>query len=182
MMGVNARSHFSSSLRNAVPSRRTAKRQEQPSGHLTESAPSVRRSKSGSIPFIVSSRSHGSTYLKEIPGTSNRKRHQLTSLETTAEAPIASLMAPTVKNSAVRRPSGGLAKNETPIRHFSTFHLFSSDIASSTEESMVSILAEGLGIAEALSIAADFGWTLSARFYNTLQSEAAVSSSAKSQT
>ena len=47
---------------------------------------------------------------------------------------------------------------------------------------MVSILAEGLGIAEALSIAADFGWTLSARFYNTLQSEAAVSSSAKSQT
>jgi hypothetical protein len=54
--------------------------------------------------------------------------------------------------------------------------LLNSDIASSKEEIMVLLLSRNLGIREALDIAADFNWMLSARFY------AALSNSARLQT
>ena len=66
--------------------------------------------------------------------------------------------------------------NTTCISADSSFHLFRSRIASSSEELIILGVAETIGIAEAFRIAEGFNWRLGARFYAALLASASNSS------
>jgi len=88
--------------------------------------------------------------------------------ETLREAPEISVTVPKKATEKVTGADGSPLEAPTKRSVDWVFQLWSSRIASSSEEIKVLLLSAGLGVREALAIACDFNWKLSARFYAAL--------------
>jgi hypothetical protein len=156
------------SLANAAPSARAEIVQSLPSGHIMEKVAEIRRvAMERSASDKGRARSSGSKYLNEAREISRVKLHRLSRAISNAE-PAAALTAPRKVRAKVGPRSSVPSEKATETIALSFFHLWSSRIASSGEESIVLLLSQSLGVQEALAIAGDFNWKLSARFYAAL--------------
>lgn len=162
----------SRSRKKAVPSRSAHRKQDLPSFQRTKRHPSVDFSAISRSPNMSGSpRSDASLYSKESPETLTRR--EAPSLDTSIHDPSIFLTVPKRLKKKFRGDSGGPSAKAMNRRADAAFHLLISEIASSNEEVIVTLLAEQFGVQSALRIARAFNWKLGARFYHAITQRSA---------